>query len=263
MYRTITFELNDLWPTYLACWFISILQVKFEGQGRRSKFTVTRGNVVNVARATSNEGFLVYMYCQQRTLEECCVLTNTRIRSVIFQSYSFHLYWYLLVGHFQFLCRRLQSSDVCSVKPSLHDTTCCQPVVKLVWQPAVSCIQPVVKPVVQPGLTTGWTNSGCSFNRLQPVWQPVVSCKRGISVRRWLQGNDVCPRATSIISRRLSSELRDEILEHAAIRRPRTMHVQHIRGQQHRVMRRCWNDNVSIYDSEARHLSTCGIFELE
>jgi len=25
-------------------------------------------------------------------------------------------------------------------------------------------IQPVVKPVVQPGLTTGWTNSGCSFN---------------------------------------------------------------------------------------------------
>ena len=67
------------------------------------------------------------------------------------------------------------------LKPSLHDTTCCQtglttgcimytniqPVVKPVWQPAVSCIQPVVKPVVQPGLTTGWTNSGCSFNMVE------------------------------------------------------------------------------------------------
>jgi len=62
------------------------------------------------------------------------------------------------------------------VKPRLHDTTCCQtgcqtdlttgcivytniqPVVKPVWQPAVSRIQPVVKvvkPAVQPGLTTG------------------------------------------------------------------------------------------------------------
>jgi len=33
-----------------------------------------------------------------------------------------------------------------------------------VQQPVVSCIQPVAKLVVQPGLTTGWTNSGCSFN---------------------------------------------------------------------------------------------------
>jgi len=82
----------------------------------------------------------------------------------------------------------------------VHDTTCCQtgltsgcivytniqPVVKPVWQPAVSCIQPVVKPVVQPSLTTGWTNSGCLFNPVeqtvdvcstqfywQPVWQPI------------------------------------------------------------------------------------------
>jgi len=69
----------------------------------------------------------------------------------------------------------------------------------------VYMIQPVVKPVIQPGLTTGWTNSGCSFNTViqhswtnsqtglttgwmfvypikpvvQPVWQPVVSCKQG------------------------------------------------------------------------------------
>jgi len=42
-----------------------------------------------------------------------------------------------------------------------------QPVVwQPFWQPAVWCIQPVVKLVVQSGLTTGWTNSGCSFNRL-------------------------------------------------------------------------------------------------
>ena len=73
-----------------------------------------------------------------------------------------------------------------------------KPVVKPIWQPvvscmqtfnrlsnpfdnwfdkpAVSCIQPVVKPVVQPGLTTGWTNSGCSFTTVvkpvvKPVWQ--------------------------------------------------------------------------------------------
>jgi len=49
-----------------------------------------------------------------------------------------------------------------------------QPVVKPVWQPvwqpAVSCIQQAVKPVVQPGLTTGWTNSGCSFNTV--VYKP-------------------------------------------------------------------------------------------
>jgi len=55
-----------------------------------------------------------------------------------------------------------------------------QPVVNLVWQPAVSCVQPVVKsvvqcgltikPVVQRGLTTGWTNSCVqTFNRL---WNP-------------------------------------------------------------------------------------------
>jgi len=56
-----------------------------------------------------------------------------------------------------------------------------KPVVKPVWQP-------VVKPVVQHGLTTGWTNSGCSFNTVvkpvvQLVWQPVVSWKRGISFK--------------------------------------------------------------------------------
>jgi len=49
-----------------------------------------------------------------------------------------------------------------------------KPVVKPIWQPAVSCIQPVVKPVVQTGLTTGWTNSGCSFNTVvKLVWQPI------------------------------------------------------------------------------------------
>jgi len=62
-------------------------------------------------------------------------------------------------------------------------------VVKPVWQLAVSCIQPVVIPVVQRGLTTGWTNSGCSFNTVvkpvwQPDWQPVVLCKRGITSRQ-------------------------------------------------------------------------------
>jgi len=70
-----------------------------------------------------------------------------------------------------------------------------QPVVKLVWQPVVSCIQPVVKQVVQAGLTTGWTNSGCSFNMVvKLVWQPVVSCKRGISVHTYT--SCVIPRLT-------------------------------------------------------------------
>jgi len=79
--------------------------------------------------------------------------------------------------------------DKFTIKPRLHETTCCQtgcqtalttgcivytniqpavkPVWQPVWQPAVSCIQGVVKPVVQPGLTTGWTISGCSFNPVE------------------------------------------------------------------------------------------------
>jgi len=64
------------------------------------------------------------------------------------------------------------------VKPRLHDTSCCQtgcktglttvwmlvhtiqsvvkPVVKRVWQPAVSCIKPVVIPVLKPLYNSVW-----------------------------------------------------------------------------------------------------------
>jgi len=72
-----------------------------------------------------------------------------------------------------------------TVKPVYTIQPVVKPVVKPVCQPVVSCIQPVVKSVVQPGLTTGWTNRGCSFNTVvKPIvklslWQPVVSCKRG------------------------------------------------------------------------------------
>ena len=43
----------------------------------------------------------------------------------------------------------------------------------------------VWQPVEQLGLTTDWTNSGCSFNTVvkpvvEPSWQPVASCKRGL-----------------------------------------------------------------------------------
>jgi len=89
-----------------------------------------------------------------------------------------------------------------------------QPVVKLVWQPAVSCKQ-TSNPT---GLTTVlneqplfvqpcWTNSHCSFNRssnwvvqpvwqppvymIQPVvklvWQPAVSCKWGLAMISWIK----------------------------------------------------------------------------
>ena len=65
------------------------------------------------------------------------------------------------------LCPR-DSSMAFSVKPRLHDTTCCQRVVK-------------------PGLTTGWmfvyTIKPVVNPVVQPVFQPVVSCKRGFSVR--------------------------------------------------------------------------------
>ena len=57
------------------------------------------------------------------------------------------------------------------VKPVVK--TVVKPVIKPVLQLVVSCIQPVVKPVVKPVVqpqwgiaTTGWMNSGCSFNRL-------------------------------------------------------------------------------------------------
>jgi len=40
-------------------------------------------------------------------------------------------------------------------------------------------IQPVVKTVVQPRLTTGWTNSGCSFNTVRD------GCKTGCTTGFW------------------------------------------------------------------------------
>jgi len=107
-----------------------------------------------------------------------------------------------------------------SVKPHLHDTTCCQtdlttgcivytniqPVVKPVrqpvWQPAVSCIQPVVVAVRSTRLSNRFDNrlyhlnkhpTGCQSRWMfvymtqsvvklvaQPDWQPVVACKWGI-----------------------------------------------------------------------------------
>ena len=43
---TITSELNDIWPRYLARWFILTLsRSSLKGQGHRSKFTVTGGHV--------------------------------------------------------------------------------------------------------------------------------------------------------------------------------------------------------------------------
>jgi len=79
------------------------------------------------------------------------------------------------------LHRRYSHSPPSSVGPVLisgllSPVYTIQPVVKPVWQPVVSCIQPVVKPVVQPGLTTGWTNSGCSFNLVE--WRVAVHSTR-------------------------------------------------------------------------------------
>ena len=53
------------------------------------------------------------------------------------------------------------------VKPRLHDTTCCQTSCQtgLTTCLITGCIVYTnIQPVVQPALTTGWTNSGCSFN---------------------------------------------------------------------------------------------------
>ena len=94
-----------------------------------------------------------------------------------------------------------------ALKPHLHDTTCCQtslttgcivytniqPVVKPVWQTAVSCIQPVVKRVVQPVRQLCWTNSlfvqhGCQTCLTNTVWQPVERT----AVRSTRLSNRVC-----------------------------------------------------------------------
>ena len=55
---TVSFELEDLWPRYLACWFnltLSRLKVKVIGQSLSSH----EENVSIVADGTSNEGLLV------------------------------------------------------------------------------------------------------------------------------------------------------------------------------------------------------------
>ena len=55
--QTIRFELNDISPIYLVCWFILRLSIigKFEGHGHMSKFTGMGGNSdANVISATSS-----------------------------------------------------------------------------------------------------------------------------------------------------------------------------------------------------------------
>jgi len=142
----------------------------------------------------------------------------------LLQRHTYLQIWSLIFGTLRQLYGNVFLSPVYTIQPVIKTgcrtslTTGCivytniQPVVipvwQPVWQPSVSCIQPAVKTVVQPGLTTGWTNSGCSYNRLmsnrlqpvwQPVWQPVeclftryarwqpiwqlaVSCKRGVTI---------------------------------------------------------------------------------
>ena len=58
--RTITFELNDLWPRYLASWFVSwprrsYSKAKVIGHSSRSQ----KENVAKLVCSTSSEGFLV------------------------------------------------------------------------------------------------------------------------------------------------------------------------------------------------------------
>jgi len=83
------------------------------------------------------------------------------------------------------------SSRFWTVKPRLHDTTCCQTGCQTGL--TTGCIvfdnrfdkrlyrvySWLLNRLYNVGLTTGWTNSGCSFNMVvkpvwQPVWQPVV-----------------------------------------------------------------------------------------
>ena len=87
------------------------------------------------------------------------------------------------------------------LKPRLHDTTCCQTGCQT--DLTTGCIG--CQSVVQPVLTTGWTNSGCSFNTVvkpvvkpvvQPVWQPVVSCKRGVMHRIRTSHGFACAMST-------------------------------------------------------------------
>jgi len=71
-----------------------------------------------------------------------------------------------------------------SLKPHLHDTTCCQTGLTTSW--TTGCIvytniQPVVKPVVQPD----WQRVVQPFVR--PVQQPVVSCKTGYNRSHWMK----------------------------------------------------------------------------
>jgi len=56
--RVLTFDLRDRRPRY---WHVGSTG-HYEGQGHRSEFKVTAGNVARVLAATSTERFLVYVY---------------------------------------------------------------------------------------------------------------------------------------------------------------------------------------------------------
>jgi len=165
-------------------------------------------NVFNIVRGTSAYWLLMLL---------STVYKFSYLLTYLF-TYLLTKQWYSLIGRFlcQFSAQKVETNCMgwfnwwrslnCTVKPRLHDTTCCQTgrkclytrynrlstgcqtrwqtglttgcivytniqsVVKLVWQPvwqpAVSCIQPVVKPVVQPGLTTALNEQSVRSTRL-------------------------------------------------------------------------------------------------
>ena len=105
--RTMTFELDDLWPRYLASWFILTLSrstsnVKVMGQSSMAQ----EENVAKMVSATSSEGF-----AKGLSSSDFALTSNTEIST---SNVQVHATWDRQIGYYYYYYQ----SMMCVKKPA-------------------------------------------------------------------------------------------------------------------------------------------------